>query len=171
MIDRRSLIGMLAGSVVVGATRGSDARSDRIGDIGVQLYTLRHEMQRDFEGTLARIAAIGYREVEFVDLFGRPPGAVRGMLDRQGLVAPSSHVSYDALGDRWPEASATATILGQRFIVCPWIDAELRREPDVWRRAAERFNRAGEASKKLGIQFAFQVCSISSSLLASRARA
>src|ERR1700674_1692585 len=110
MIDRRSLIGMVAGSLVVGATRGSHARSDRIGDIGLQLYTLRHEMQRDFEGTLAKIAAIGYRQVEFVDLFDRPPGAVRGMLDRHGLGAPSSHVSSGALGDRWPEALVTAAM-------------------------------------------------------------
>src|SRR6266567_7468692 len=64
MMYRRSFIGLIAGAVVVGATRGSNARSDRIGDIGVQLYTLRHEMQRDFEGTLARIAEIGYREAQ-----------------------------------------------------------------------------------------------------------
>jgi sugar phosphate isomerase/epimerase len=49
----------------------------------------------------------------------------------------------------------TAKILGQSYIVCAWIDAELRRKPDVWKRAAERFNRAGETSKKLGIQFAY----------------
>jgi len=77
------------------------------------------------------------------------------MLDRHGLVAPSSRVSYDALGDRLPQSLEAAKILGQSYIVCAWIDAELRREPDVWRHAAERFNRAGEASKKLGIQFAY----------------
>ncbi len=87
MMYRRSFIGLIAGAVVVGATRGSNARSDRIGDIGVQLYTVRHEIQRDFERTLARIAEIGYREVEFIELFGRAPRAVRAMLDRHGLVA------------------------------------------------------------------------------------
>ena len=94
-------------------TRVSNAGSHGIGDIGVQLYTVRRELQRDFEGTLLKIAAIGYREVEFVDLFGRPPGAVRGMLDRHGLVAPSSRVSYDALGDRLPQSLEAAKILGQ----------------------------------------------------------
>jgi len=144
MMYRRSFIGLIAGAVVVGATRGSNARSDRIGDIGVQLYTLRHEMQRDFEGTLARIAEIGYREVEFIELFGRAPRAARAMLDRHGLVAPSSHVGYDALGDRWPEILDNATILGQRFIVCPWIDAELRRKPDVWKHAAVQPGSGGQ---------------------------
>jgi sugar phosphate isomerase/epimerase len=155
MIDRRWFLGAGAGSVILGATRASNAESRRIGDIGVQLYTVRRELQRDFQGTLLKIAALGYREVEFVELFGRSPAAVRGMLDRQGLVAPSSHVNYDALGDRWPEALEAAKILGQSHVVCPWIDAELPRKPDVWKRAAEVFNRAGEASKKLGIQFAY----------------
>src|SRR6266536_6209770 len=92
MMYRRSFIGLIAGAVVVGATRGSNARSDRIGDIGVQLYTVRHEIQRDFERTLARIAEIGYREVEFIELFGRAPRAARAMLDCHGLVAPSSRL-------------------------------------------------------------------------------
>ena|SRR5437899_1674833 len=147
MFDRRSFIGMVAGLLVAGATPGRAARSGRIGDIGVQLYTLRHELQRDFEGTLKNIAAIGYREVEFVDLFRRSPGSVRAILDRLELVTPSSHVSYSVLGDRWPETLETATILGQSFIVCPWIDADLRRQPNGWKHAAEKFNRAGEASK------------------------
>src|SRR5207248_9332962 len=77
------------------------------------------------------------------------------LLVRHGLAAPSSHVSYDALDDGLPQVLETAKILGQSHIVCAWIDAELRRKPDGWKRAAERFNRAGEASKKLAIQFAY----------------
>src|SRR5881628_3955734 len=61
--------------------------------IGVQLYTVRHQMEKDFEGTIARVAATGYQEVEFAGYFGRSPGAVRALLDKNGLAAPSSHVS------------------------------------------------------------------------------
>jgi sugar phosphate isomerase/epimerase len=50
------------------------------------------------------------------------------------------------------EASKT---IGQSYIVCPWIPEETRKDPDVWQKAAENFNRAGEASKKAGIQFAY----------------
>jgi sugar phosphate isomerase/epimerase len=155
MMDRRSFLGIAGGSIVLSATRRTDARADRIRDIGVQLYTVRHELQRDFEGTLAKIAGIGYREVEFVELFGRSPGAARAMLDGHGLICPSSHVSYDKLGDRWPATLEAAAILGQTFIVCPWIDEQLRHQPDAWKRAAETFNRVGEASKTFGIQFAY----------------
>jgi sugar phosphate isomerase/epimerase len=155
MIDRRSLLGILAGASLAGATRESAAATHRLGDIGVQLFTVRNELKRDFEGTLAEIAAIGYREVEFVELFGHAPRSVRAMLDRHGLVAPSSHVPYAALDGNLVQALESAKILDQSYIVCAWIDPELRRKPDIWQRAAERFNRAGEGSRKLGIQFAY----------------
>jgi hypothetical protein len=67
MIDRRSFVGVVTCAIALSATRRSSARADRIGSVGVQLYTVRHEMQCDFEGTLAKIAAIGYREVEFIE--------------------------------------------------------------------------------------------------------
>ena len=48
-----------------------------------------------------------------------------------------------------------AKIIGHSYIVCPWIPEEIRKQEDGWQRAAETFNRAGEASKKAGIQFAY----------------
>jgi sugar phosphate isomerase/epimerase len=41
------------------------------------------------------------------------------------------------------------------YIVCPWIPEELRKSPDIWKQASEKFNRCGEATKKAGIQFAY----------------
>ena len=32
--------------------------------IGLELYTVRDQMANDFEGVLAKIAAIGYKEIE-----------------------------------------------------------------------------------------------------------
>src|SRR3989449_11374542 len=66
--------------------------------IGLQLYTVRHQMEKDFEGTIARVAATGYREVEFAGYFGRSPRDVRALLDHHGLSAPSSHVSLAQIG-------------------------------------------------------------------------
>ncbi len=56
----------------------------RVQDVGLQLYTLRNEMAQDFEGTLARVAELGYREMEFAGYFGRSPAEVRRILDRFG---------------------------------------------------------------------------------------
>src|SRR5258708_9632136 len=69
------------------------ARLRKLDRIGLQLYTVRHQMEKDFDGTIARVAATGYREVEFAGYFGRNPRDVRALLDHHGLAAPSSHVS------------------------------------------------------------------------------
>src|SRR5229473_7993623 len=134
---------------------GWAAADHKIDKIGVQLYTVRDQMKADFEGTLATVAAIGYKEVEFAGYFDHSPKDVRAILDRLGLVSPAPHVPYDTLGDKWPAQIESAKIIGQSYIVCPWISEEDRKQPDIWKRAAETFNRAGEASKNAGIQFAY----------------
>jgi sugar phosphate isomerase/epimerase len=134
---------------------GWAAADHKIDKLGVQLYSVRDQMKADFEGTLAKVAEIGYKEVEFAGYFDHSPKDVRAILDRHGLVSPAPHVAYDTLGDEWPAQVESAKVIGQSYIVCPWIPEEVRKQPDVWQRAAETFNRAGEASKKAGIQFAY----------------
>jgi sugar phosphate isomerase/epimerase len=112
-------------------------------------------MKSDFEGTIARVAASGYKEVEFAGYFGRAPKDVRAIVDRNGLAAPSCHVGYDVVEKQWPETLEAAHVVGHRYIICPWIDEKQRAEPDGWKRAAELFNRAGEASRNAGIQFGY----------------
>jgi sugar phosphate isomerase/epimerase len=134
---------------------GWAAADHKIDKLGVQLYTVRKQMKHDFEGTLAKVAAIGYKEVEFAGYFDHSPRDVRAALDRNGLVSPATHVAYDTLGDKWPGEIESAKIIGQSYIVCPWIPKKIRKHFDGWQCAAETFNRAGEASKKAGIQFAY----------------
>jgi sugar phosphate isomerase/epimerase len=154
MMDRRSFFGAMTAAALLGC-RLSWAADDRsIEKIGVQLYTVREAMKQDFEGTLAKVAAIGYREVEFAGYFNHSPLEVRGALERHGLVAISTHVHYDSLGEKWPQVIEASKTIGLGYIVNPDI-GELRNQPDGWKRAAETFNRAGEASKKAGIQFAY----------------
>jgi sugar phosphate isomerase/epimerase len=133
-----------------------------IDPIGLQLYTVRKAMKTDFEGTIAKVAATGYKEVEFAGIlgpdqgyYGRSPKDVRALLDKDGLVAPSAHAGYDVVEKKWPEALDAARVVGHSYIICPWIDEKQRAEPDGWKRAAELFNKAGEASKKAGIQFGY----------------
>lgn len=127
---------------------------NRIERVGLQLYTVRHLMKTDFEGTLAKVAQAGYKEVEFAGYEGHAAKDVRAMLDRDGLSAVSQHVDYKVLENGLPEALENGRILGQTFIVCPWVDVK-QRNADGWKRAAETFNKAGETSQKAGIQFAY----------------
>jgi sugar phosphate isomerase/epimerase len=126
----------------------------QIGKVGLQLYTVRTEMPKDFDGTIAKVAETGYKEVEFAGYFGHSPKATRAVLDKNGLTSPSEHIPYEDIEKKWPETLEAANIVGQKFIVCPWID-EKQRNADGWKRAAELFNKAGEASQKAGIQFCY----------------
>jgi len=122
----------------------------------VQLYTVRNQIKQDFEGTIAKVAQIGYKEVEFAGYFDHSPKDIRAILERNRLTGPSAHVEYKVLSpDQWPQALEAAKVIGHEYIVNPWVPEELRKSPDDWKRVAENFNRAGAESKKAGIQFAY----------------
>src|SRR5207253_9900015 len=95
----------------------------RLDRIGLQLYTVRDEMKKDVEATIARVAATGYTEVEFAGYFGKRPAEVRAMLDHHGITAPSAHIGSIA-PDAWREALDAAHVVGHSYVVVPWIPVE-----------------------------------------------
>ena len=160
-MNRRMFIGSASAAALM-SRFGWAAGEHRIAKVGVQLYTVRDAMQKDFEGTLARVAKIGYKEVEFagyladVGKLNPPPKRVREMLDADGLSAPSTHVPYASLAvGNWPRVIEAAEILGHKYIVNPSIDRQLAKTADGWKKAAETFNRAGTESLRSGIQLAY----------------
>jgi sugar phosphate isomerase/epimerase len=134
---------------------GWAAGEHKMEKIGLQLYTVRDLMKADFDGTIAKVAQIGYKEVEFAGYFGRSGQQVRATVDTNGLSAISTHVQYDELDEKFPSVVETAKTIGMKYVVCPWIPEDLRKNPDIWKQAAAKFNHAGEQTKKAGIQFAY----------------
>ncbi len=160
-MDRRTFIGSVTAAALLGRLDWA-ASEHRIEKIGLELYTVRDALQKDFEGTLAQVAKIGYKEVELAGYFAHipefnpSPKRTREILDADGLAAPASHVPYSALSpEKWPRVIETSKILGHGYVVNPSIDREVLKQPDGWKRAAADFNRAGEESQKAGIQFAY----------------
>jgi len=134
---------------------GWAAGDHKIDKVGLQLYTVRDRMKDDFDGTIAKVAQVGYKEVEFAGYFGRTGEQVRAACDKSGLAAVATHVQYDELDDKFPAVVETSKTIGLEYIVCPWIPEELRKSPDIWKQAAAKFNHCGELSKKAGMQFAY----------------
>jgi sugar phosphate isomerase/epimerase len=99
MHTRRAFIKDLAagGAAAIAAARLGELRaaaqaSGWKGRIGLELYTVRDQMASDFEGVLARVAAIGYKEIEPANGYNNlSPARFRAMLDRLGLTMPSTH--------------------------------------------------------------------------------
>lgn len=127
----------------------------RLSTLGAQLYTVRRELEKDFEGTLAGVAALGFREVEFAGYHNRPPARVKAALEGAGLNAPSAHVPVSALRGGLREVIEAAHTVGHKYLVCAYLPAEERRTLDDYRRLAELFNRAGEQCRQAGIQFGY----------------
>jgi len=141
-------------SAAVSTPLASLAQGRRVENAGLQLYTLRNEMARNFEGTLARVAALGYKEMEFAGYFNRTPAVVRQILDRYGLTSPAAHIQLQALRDDLDGEIERAAILGQKYIVVPILPADQRSIAD-YQRAADDINRAGEAAKAVGIKLGY----------------
>ncbi len=145
----------MAPSLLGCARAGAETRETAppLAGIGVQLYMLRAAMRTDPEGTVARIAELGYREVEWWGNWGRTPAQVRAMLDANGLTAPSAHVGIEALQDERLVATldAAATI-GHRTLVVASTAANQRGSADAWKRIGGILSDAGRAAAGRGIR-------------------
>ena len=156
-------VGWLTGCAREGAPAPGESAAEGEGDaarplldrIGIQLYTVRSLMAEDVAGTLDAAAAIGYREVEFAGYFGHTPAEVRGWLDAAGLASPAAHVGMEEFtGAGLDAAIETASILGQRWLVLPWISEEMRTS-DGYRALADMLNAAGETAAAADLRVAY----------------
>lgn len=177
----------LTGSLAIYAARGAlgaGASSPRSGPhAGLQLYTVLDALEKDFEGTMRDVAAIGYREVETMGSFGRDPVYVNRILDRYGLVSPSQHAVSGALYDivqlaargLMPRSEARRTLaaamtntdvlrnvensisiaamLGQRNVVLPALWPEQMQGGGALAELTNALNRAGEKCATAGLTF------------------
>ena len=137
--------------------------------IGLQLYSVRDILPKDYEGTLRQLSALGYREVEAAGFFGHTPSEVKQAMDHAGLRCVSAHYSLKDLLPKVDETIQFGKDLGLNYIVCssPMLkdpsrikDAGSRsaRESmtlDDWRWNADQFNKFGEKMAAAGIKFGY----------------
>jgi sugar phosphate isomerase/epimerase len=138
-----------------GTAGAAGASGERLDSVGLQLYTVRDAMTRDFEGTIGRVAAIGYREVEFAGYFGRRPEAIAALLDRHGLKAPAAHVSLDALRNQWRTTVEAAHVIDHDYIVLPWLEERDRRTIADYERLADFMNQLGRSARQADLYLAY----------------
>lgn len=133
------------------ALRGAGT-ADRLEGVGVQLYTLRNEMRRDPEGTLARIAELGFSEIEWWGEYGRTPAQLRALLDRHSLRAPAWHLAPELLAaDRLDATLRTATTMGHKHLIVAWLPPA-QRTSDGFKRIGEVLSTAGRRLASEGIR-------------------
>jgi sugar phosphate isomerase/epimerase len=148
----------------------SKAAAETQNRFGVQLWVLRELMAKDFDGTLAKVAAVGIKNVEFAGFFGRSAKVVRTSLSNAGLTASGAHCLLASMSD---------DEVGRMIDFChevgmPWMIAAVPSikpagssgkaasgnpfdhiELEDWRWSAERFNVIGARVRDAGMRFAY----------------
>lgn len=153
---RRTVVAAAAvGAMRMALPEGLGAGRRRLQPVGLQLYTVRDLMKADFEGTLAAVARVGYKEVEFAGYFGRTPGQVKEALKAAGLKAPSAHVPLPDKNSEWSGTIETAGEIGLDYLVIPSVPKAQRTTLKDWQQLAKRFDELGEATRRHGIKFAY----------------
>jgi sugar phosphate isomerase/epimerase len=137
--------------------------------LGLQLYSVRDDMSKDPLGTLKQVAQIGYKYVEHANyvhrkFYGQSAVEFKKTLDDLGLKMPSGHTvmgkehwdeSKNDFTDAWKHTVEDAAVLGQSFVISPWLDESMRKTMDDFKRYMDVFNKSGELCQKSGMKFGY----------------
>jgi sugar phosphate isomerase/epimerase len=171
-LTRRHLLrnGLLASTATtLGLHSRSSLASPWNRPVGLQLYSVRDLLPKDYSGTLQKIAAIGYREVEAAGFYGHSAAEVKAAMQQAGLALVSSHCSYEDLSTKLDATIDFHRAVGCTTLVCPFPTfrdparargmsfQQMARAltPDDLRYSAEQFNRIGERLHAAGMRFAY----------------
>ncbi len=131
---------------------------DFAGPLGVQLYSFREAFKTDVPGTLAKVRALGFREVELAGTYGMGALEFRKLLDSAGLRATAMHAGYERLRDSLPAVLAEAKILGAQYVGTAWIPHPAGPiTVAVARQAAADFDKWGKGARAEGVQFFYHI--------------
>jgi sugar phosphate isomerase/epimerase len=137
--------------------------------LGVQLYSVRDDMKKDPLATLKLVAKAGYKNVEhanYIDrkFYGWSAQEFRKVLDDLGLHMPSGHtvmnqshwdMATNDFTDKWKYTVEDAAVMGQKYVISPWLDEAYRKDYDGLKKYMEVFNKSGELCKKSGMKFGY----------------
>lgn len=157
----------LAGTTMLPNSILAAARAKDI--LGVQLYSVRDDMKKDPAGTLQQVASMGYKYVEHANyvnrkFYGWTATEFKKRLDDLGLLMPSGHTvmrqqhwdkAKKDFTDEWKYTVEDAAIVGQKYVISPWLDEELRKTYDDFIAYMDVFNKSGELCKKSGMKFGY----------------
>jgi sugar phosphate isomerase/epimerase len=125
------------------------------GPVGLQLWSLRESLPKDLAGSLGKIRAMGFREVEGAGLWKHTAAELRAAMDAASLRCTSAHMQFERLSTDAPGALAEAKALGASAVICPWITHKETFTREDALKAAELFNRAGRLAKEAGLAFGY----------------
>jgi sugar phosphate isomerase/epimerase len=137
--------------------------------VGLQLYSIRNDMEKDPVGSLTQIAKMGYKNLEHAwyrdrKFYGYPAPEFKKILDGLGLKMVSGHTvmgrehwdeTKKDFSDSWKMTIEDAAVLQQKYVISPSMDDSMRKTYDDMKRYMDIFNKCGELCKKRGMKFGY----------------
>jgi sugar phosphate isomerase/epimerase len=125
---------------------------------GLELYSVRQMMDKDLEGTLAKVRACGYTVAEHAGYHGHTPAEYRKAADNAGIKVVSGHATLALMRTQLDEIIEGARTVGMQYIICSSSGGQHRVPStardlslDDWRWAAGELNKIGEKVKAAGM--------------------
>jgi len=154
---RRGFLKLSAGVAALGATGArsllaaeAEAPAKKKIPIGLQLYTVRGDCGKDFPGTVAAVAKMGYAGVDFAGYYGRNAQQIKQILDDNGLKCCGSHIGLGTMqGDQLARTIEFHKAIGNKFLIVP--GGIGGRTKQSWLDAAKAFNEIAEKLKPEGL--------------------
>ncbi len=124
--------------------------------IGLQLYSVRHDCEKNLGAVLDAVAKMGYAGVEFAGYYGRSAEDLRKMLDERHLKCCGTHIGLDTLlGDELAKTLRFNKTLGNKYLIVPWIAEERRSTRQGWLEMARLFNEIADKVKPAGMRVGY----------------
>jgi sugar phosphate isomerase/epimerase len=158
-LSRRELLKMTAGAAAcaVGAAPMNlfaASKKARI-PIGLQLYSVRKQCEKDLPGVLKAVAAMGYEGVEFAGYYDRTADELKKMLDANGLKCCGTHLRaqlkplFDGKYDDFDKEVEFNQVMGNPYLLFPGMPEEMRSSVDACKKTAALLDELAERVKKV----------------------
>lgn len=128
---------------------------EKLGQFGMQLYTLRDVLPEDPKGVLKQLAEMGYKQIESYEgkegmFWGMSNLEFKKYMDDLGMTIISSHCGLDKNFERKADEAAA---IGMKYLIVPWVGPQ--KTIDDYKKQADKFNDYGQICKKAGLKFAY----------------
>lgn len=123
--------------------------------IGLQLYSIREDMEKDMDSALRQVKEMGYDCVEFAGYYGHSAEEVKAMLDKYGLECVSVHQTPDLFVEEGQKAVDYLKTIGAKYAAVPWYPVEKQAGTAEWDNTVKMFNEVGELLKKNDIKLMY----------------
>jgi sugar phosphate isomerase/epimerase len=116
-----------AGAASLGQATAATAAGAKKIPVGLQLYSVRNEAQKDLAGVIEQVAAMGYEGVEFAGYYGWTAEKIRKLLDQHNLKCCGTHAGINTvLGDELPKTIEFNKIIGNKYLIVPGIGGNMK---------------------------------------------